>query len=624
MKEPPCHVLVVHPDPRIFDRVAAIVRPLGCDVLHARSGEQAVDLFVQRPADIVVVGLALPGRDGARTVETIRWAPGGREARIVLLTGRSSSHRLETAVRRIAPLATISGDPPDLWDLGDALRRALRPEPPSVSSCPPPPDPTVVAPPAETTIEARQQVDPTLEHAPPPPDTGGSGLQESRWVAARCERLQEAAQLHGDLEETPFPLVLARLAELRASGELVVDAVHDPRATLDGGPVRKVVIFRTGVPVGVHSNLLEERLGRILLRRGRIDPAGLERSLEEARRQGRAHGETLVAMGLLDHEELRSLLASQFEERLFDLFSWRAGTFRFAEGPVPRGAAAPLEMSLPEILLRGVTGHLDARLALTRMRSWLDGEVHLDPAVLERFERAGADLSEQAFGARLEERPILRSLVSGSAERALLLYALWCGGAVHFREPGNEGTPPAPSEPAPSAPSERTAEHAPGARRRPSAAPAPAAPPAPRLEDTRRADPEHMGIDAALERTLRAEQFFRQGIHAMERGETERGLEAIETAARLCPHEGEFLAWRAYGRYLRDRANPTSRKRALDEAREARAMAPEHASVHLLHARMLLAEGKLEAAREAFEATLRVAPKHQEAREALSELDATR
>ncbi len=646
----PFHVLLVHPDVAIADRIAAIVRRIGGELVHARSGEQAVDLFVRRPAEVIVVGLSLPGRDGARTVETLRWAPKGREARVILLTGRTPPHRVETAVRRIAPLATLSGERPDLWDLSNALRQALRPRSSLSSSMPPPEAPTRATPLDAVTADHHPEVrtatvrttppsaviDP--QSTPPPPATDGSGLKESQWVAERFASLQEAARLHGDMDDTPFPLVLARLAELRASGELVVDAAHDPRATLDGGPVRKVVFFRTGVPIGVRSNLLEERLGQLLLRQGRLREETLTTSLEEAHRTHRPHGGVLLSLGLLTPEELNDLLTEQFTLRLLDLFSWRAGSFRFAEGEVSRDAGTPLEMSLPQMLLRGVTEHMDARLALARMRRWLDNEVHPEPITLRSFEQAGALLLEPRLHALLDPRPRLRSLVSGSAERALLLYALWCGGAVHFREVGD-----VPPDPGPEAESSRLDAS--------SDAPASTCPDAihalTRVADpsdiehslrsgetretstsarldamhapTRLVTPSEVTLDEEIERALRAEQLFRQGIHALERSETQRALEALDAVVRLCPRDGEFLAWRAYAKHLG--GDPEQRAEALQEASEARALSPERPLTHLLHARMLLSEGQSASAREALEAVLRIDPDHPEALDTLKSLE---
>ena len=57
-------VLVVHPDLHIAEPTAAALRAAGHKVIVVDSGERAIDLFVQDPAQAIVVDLDLPGRDG--------------------------------------------------------------------------------------------------------------------------------------------------------------------------------------------------------------------------------------------------------------------------------------------------------------------------------------------------------------------------------------------------------------------------------------------------------------------------------------------------------------------------------------------------------------------------------
>ncbi len=618
-------VLVVHPDEGLLDMVEALASRMGAEVRRARSGEQAIDAFVQRPADVLVVGLTLPGRDGVRTVETLRWAPGGDQARVVLLTGELPTHRLQTVVRRIEPVHALLGRRPTPAELGGVLRKALRPRPTPPPSEPPPtsvPEPTVAVPLDATTAELVA------------PDAHGSGVREGRWVAQRFETLRDAARLQGDLEETPFAIVLARLAELRATGELAVDAASDPRTTTDGGPVRKVVRFRAGVPVQVLSNVHEERLGQVLVRRGTLDAEALEASLRHAEQHGIPHGEALVRMGLLDARALDEALHEQLRMRLFDLFSWRTGPFRFAEGPPPRPQGVGLEMSLPEMLLRGVTGHLDARLALARLRSWLDCAVQVEEEALAPFERLGLGEAGGWVLGKLRDGATLRELVSGSAERALLLFALWCGGAVHFREPSDRdplqpGTVAQPVEPEPTQIGQGEGAGDEATRAAPVRTASPATEPqaAAATETLEVPHAEAFRLDANLERRLRAEQLFRQGVHALESNRPERATEAFAAACELAPDEGEFLAWLAYSRLAAGREAGEAEgvvERAHEEAERACRLAPELATVHLLAARIHEAAGRLEEASAAYRRVLALRPGDEEAAAALRRLEAPR
>ena len=91
-------VIVVSARSAWAESVGRAFREDGLDVRLATTGELAIDAFVQTPADALVVELDLPGRDGAATVESIRWAPGGEQALVVLVGLESDPER----VRRVA------------------------------------------------------------------------------------------------------------------------------------------------------------------------------------------------------------------------------------------------------------------------------------------------------------------------------------------------------------------------------------------------------------------------------------------------------------------------------------------------------------------------------------------
>ena len=68
-------VLLVHADAAIRERVQRTLEGAGVSVHAVTSGERAMDLFIQEPADVVVIDYSLEGRDGLSTAEAIRWIP---------------------------------------------------------------------------------------------------------------------------------------------------------------------------------------------------------------------------------------------------------------------------------------------------------------------------------------------------------------------------------------------------------------------------------------------------------------------------------------------------------------------------------------------------------------------
>ena len=65
-------ILVVDDEPQIAEIVNDYLRRDGFDVLIARDGVRAVDLFRARHPDLVILDLGLPRMDGMEVARTIR------------------------------------------------------------------------------------------------------------------------------------------------------------------------------------------------------------------------------------------------------------------------------------------------------------------------------------------------------------------------------------------------------------------------------------------------------------------------------------------------------------------------------------------------------------------------
>lgn len=266
-------------------------------------------------------------------------------------------------------------------------------------------------------------------------------VDEGRFVSARA-RETARGDWSGSFGTTPFPALLRRIADERASGGLLctmpAPRQADPRAlrgTVDKEPATKVVYFRSGVPVHVRSNLLDECLGQLLLRKKRIGVATLEESIRKMRERGGLQGQILVEMGALAPLELGELLAEQVRQKLFDLFGWRRGEFRFAANmEAPRDGIA-IEMALPDMVFEGVCAAMPATLLLDIMTPRLDLFVVPDPVRLSRFARVRVAKDLRAVLESLDGTTPLRDVLrAGSRPGAIaqLLYALECLGAVSY------------------------------------------------------------------------------------------------------------------------------------------------------------------------------------------------
>jgi len=96
------HILVVDDDPRITDLLRRILAYEGYSVAIAASGSEALDRSLERPPDLVVLDIMLPGLDGLEVAQRLRTA--GHNVPILMLTAR------DTVADRVKGLETGADD----------------------------------------------------------------------------------------------------------------------------------------------------------------------------------------------------------------------------------------------------------------------------------------------------------------------------------------------------------------------------------------------------------------------------------------------------------------------------------------------------------------------------------
>jgi diguanylate cyclase (GGDEF)-like protein/PAS domain S-box-containing protein len=80
-------VLVTDDDAGVRLLAVAALEPLGVEVQEAGDGAEAVALFHQRPADLVLLDVRMPRMDGFTACAELRALPHGAEATIIMITG---------------------------------------------------------------------------------------------------------------------------------------------------------------------------------------------------------------------------------------------------------------------------------------------------------------------------------------------------------------------------------------------------------------------------------------------------------------------------------------------------------------------------------------------------------
>ena len=150
--------------------------------------------------------------------------------------------------------------------------------------------------------------------------------------------------IKGSLKEASLPDVIQLLFLGRRTGCLALADQHNfGTIYLDEGQI-------------VYASIVNrrDRLGDILLRRGRITADQLQKAIK-AQDDDRQHklGEILVGMGILTRAELEDYMRLQIEEAVYYLFTWTSGTFNFEASVRPEREDFLVRISPEALLLEG-------------------------------------------------------------------------------------------------------------------------------------------------------------------------------------------------------------------------------------------------------------------------------
>ncbi len=156
--------------------------------------------------------------------------------------------------------------------------------------------------------------------------------------------------LEGDLSHFEVPDLLSLVKAGRRTGVLALER-RDQESKL---------YFRTGNPVYAASTREDLRLGRLLVRQGKVPAEVIDEALDWQHSNGGRLGSALLSAGMLEEAELAALLKVQVAEVIFDAFSWPEGAFSFWDRVPPPSNVVTLEMDLQNILIEGVR-RLDVR-----------------------------------------------------------------------------------------------------------------------------------------------------------------------------------------------------------------------------------------------------------------------
>jgi hypothetical protein len=136
----------------------------------------------------------------------------------------------------------------------------------------------------------------------------------------------------------------------------LVQIVHEGRwtgaLTLTHAGVGKSIHVQDGRLVFANSTSPDERLGVLLLRRGKLTLRQLSEA-GEAVKPGKRLGTVLVERGLLTPKDLVKAVMDHTQEIIYGAFLWTEGRYRMQEAGAS-SEAITLKISTPEIILEGI------------------------------------------------------------------------------------------------------------------------------------------------------------------------------------------------------------------------------------------------------------------------------
>ncbi len=146
----------------------------------------------------------------------------------------------------------------------------------------------------------------------------------------------------GSLAEHDFPTLVQSLYEQRWTGLL----------TLTNAGVARGITVQDGRIVFASSTSPDDRLGELLLRRGRIR---LRQFTEAARAMapGKRLGTVLVEGNVISPKELVRSVVEHTQEIIYGAFLWTEGHYRLQDGP-PSKEVIKLNMSTPDMIMEGI------------------------------------------------------------------------------------------------------------------------------------------------------------------------------------------------------------------------------------------------------------------------------
>jgi CheY-like chemotaxis protein/curved DNA-binding protein CbpA len=386
-------ILVVDDDLNIGQILHASLAAKGFEVYVTRNGEDALKQFDALKPNLVLLDVLLPKMNGWDVCKTIKARPDGEITPVMLMSAVYKTPKMQHDAKVKYRADAFVEKPFQLSRLIEDIVGMI--------GEPPPPDKSV----------QKETVEGEVAEAPPP--------------------AKEPIALDGDLSSVSFPELLHDLYVMGKSGRLMMKSQDK---------VKEVEIMG-GYPVCVNTSLPGEYLGNFLVRMRIISEEQAVESVKLMQSSNRLQGTILMEMGLLTPQQLVNYLKMQVREKLFEIFSWRDGTYKFTQDESVKGDIQNVDMSVANIISEGVRLFYDYDRLVPLTKHFGQRFLHLGGNRRYRFQELQMSQAESHLVDFIDGTKSFEETVSKSSlplERTLqVLYTMIVSGMV---EPIAEST----------------------------------------------------------------------------------------------------------------------------------------------------------------------------------------
>ena len=117
-----------------------------------------------------------------------------------------------------------------------------------------------------------------------------------------------------------------------------------------------MIYFKNGDIIYAYGPRQTYHLGRLLKERGKLTQEQLEDAIntQSKTENSRRLGEILIHKGYIDRADLEKVVTEQIQELLYSLLSWQTGSFKFYENQFPTQEEITVTLSVENVILEGL------------------------------------------------------------------------------------------------------------------------------------------------------------------------------------------------------------------------------------------------------------------------------